>query len=128
MDRNPSLQHLYIINCCSIESFPHRYPPTALKVLYIQYCKKLEFLPPAKGKHQFALESLCIGSSCDSMLVLPLHFFPNLRSLSVWKCANLKSLTMTQATQEKLTFLEALEIRDCPKLVSFPKAGLPTPT
>ena len=34
---------------------------------------------------------------------------------------------MPEEIQESPTSLEALEIRDCPKLVSFPKGGLPTP-
>ena len=127
MDGNPSLQNLYIINCYSLKSFPQGHPLTALKILYIQNCKKLEFLTAAKREDQFAFEHLCIGSSCDSMIVLPLHLFRNLRSLSIWNCANLESLTITEGIQEKLTFLEALEIRDCPKLVSFPKGGFPTP-
>uniref|UniRef100_A0A2N9FP73 NB-ARC domain-containing protein n=1 Tax=Fagus sylvatica TaxID=28930 RepID=A0A2N9FP73_FAGSY len=127
MDRNPLLQHLYFINCGSFKSFPRGHPPAALKFLYIQNCKKLEFLPPTKRMHQFALEHLCIGSSCDSLKFLPLDFFPELRSLSIWDCANLHSLSVTDGIQKDLTCLEALEIRDCPNLVSFPNGGLPTP-
>ncbi|KAK4592063.1 hypothetical protein RGQ29_016520 [Quercus rubra] len=128
MTRNPFLQHLYIINCCSFKSFPRSHPPTALKSLYIQNCKQLEFLLPAKRTHQFALlEHLCIGSSCDSMNFFPLDFFPKLKSLSIWACANLHSLSVSVGIQKDLTSLEALEIRDCPNLVSFPKGGLHTP-
>ena len=128
MDSNTSLQHLYIINCCSLKSFPEGHPPTALKVLYIQNCKKLEFLPHVEKMHHYALlERLCLGSSCDSLEILPLDIFPMLRSLSIWDCPNLESLTMPKGIPKNLTSLEALEIRDCPKLVSFPKGGLPTP-
>ncbi|KAL0007030.1 hypothetical protein SO802_008532 [Lithocarpus litseifolius] len=96
MDRNRSLQHLYIINCCSLESIPQGHLPTILKILYIQNCKKLEFLPLVERTKEFKLERLCIGSSCDSMISLPLQLFPRLRSLSIWNCANLESLSMPE--------------------------------
>ena len=128
MENNPFLQHLYVIDCNSLKSFPRNYPTIALKVLYIQNCKRLNFLPPASKTHQYALlEHLCIGSSCDPLRSFPLDFFPKITSLSIWDCANLESLTMPEGIQKNLTSLEALEIRDCPKLVSFPKGGLPTP-
>ena len=127
MGRNCSLQHLYIINCCSLESIPQRHLHTVLKILYIQHCKKFEFLPCVEMTQEFKLERLCIGSSCDSMIHLPLQLFPSLRSLSIWNCANLESLSMPEESQAKLTSLDALEIKDCPKLVSFPEGGLPTP-
>ena len=128
MTRNPFLQHLYIINCCSLKSFPGGHPLTALKMLYIQNCKKLEFQLSAKSTHQFALlEHLCLGSSCDSLIFLPLDFFLELRFLSIWDCANLQSLSMPEGIEKDLTYLEALEIRDCPNLVSFPKGGLHAP-
>nr|POE64028.1 putative disease resistance protein [Quercus suber] len=128
MTRNPFLQHLYIINCCSLKSFPGGHPLTALKMLYIQNCKKLEFQLSAKSTHQFALlEHLCIGSSCDSLIFLPLDFFLELRFLSIWDCANLQSLSMPEGIEKDLTYLEALEIRDCPNLSSFPKGGLRAP-
>ncbi|XP_050283524.1 putative disease resistance RPP13-like protein 1 isoform X1 [Quercus robur] len=123
----PILQHIYIINCCSLKSFPGGCPPSAMRSLYIQNCKKLEFLPPAEMMHQYAgLQHLCIGSSCDSMISFPLGFFSNLRSLSIWDCGNLESLSMPEGIQKDLRALEALEIRACPKLVSFP-GELPAP-
>ena len=128
MDNKPSLQHLYIFDCYSLKSFPEKNPTIALKVLYIQNCKRLDFLPPASKTNQYALlEHLCLGSSCDPLISLPLGFFPKLKSLSIWDCANLESLTMPEGIQKDLTSLEALEIRDCQKLVSFPEGGLPAP-
>ncbi|KAK4590312.1 hypothetical protein RGQ29_020743 [Quercus rubra] len=122
------LQHLYIINCCSLKSLPEEHPLTSLKLLYIQNCKKLELSLPAKKKYQYALlEHLCIGSSCDSLKSLRLYLFPKLRCLSIWDCKNLESLSMSNRNQKDLTSLEALEIRDCPNLEYFPKGGLPTP-
>nr|POF27467.1 putative disease resistance protein [Quercus suber] len=83
MDRISSLQHLYIINFCSLKSF-QGHPPASLKSLYIQNCKEFKFLPPAEKTDQYEeLEYLCIGNSCDSLISLPLSFFPNLRTLSI---------------------------------------------
>ncbi|KAF3945678.1 hypothetical protein CMV_027967 [Castanea mollissima] len=125
---NPPIQHLYIISCCSLKFFSGGSPPTALKFLYIQNCKKLKFLPLAEKTHHYALlEHLCIGSSCDSVVFLPLDLFPKLKILSIWDCANLESFSMPGRIQKDLTSLEALEIRDCPNLLSFPKGGLLTP-
>ncbi|KAL4600848.1 hypothetical protein ACB092_11G229300 [Castanea dentata] len=125
---NPPIQHLYIISCCSLKFFSGGSPPTALKFLYIQNCKKLKFLPLAEKTHHYALlEHLCIGSSCDSLVFLPLDLFPKLKILSIWDCANLESFSTPGRIQKDLTSLEALEIRDCPNLLSFPKGGLLTP-
>ncbi|XP_050283529.1 putative disease resistance protein At3g14460 isoform X2 [Quercus robur] len=128
MVSNPPIQHLYIISCCSLKSFSGGSPPTALKFLYIQNCKKLKFLPLAEKTHHYALlEHLCIGSSCDSLVFLPLDLFPKLKILSIWDCANLESFSMPGRIQKDLTSLEVLEIRDCPNLLSFPRGGLLTP-
>uniref|UniRef100_A0A2N9FCX9 NB-ARC domain-containing protein n=1 Tax=Fagus sylvatica TaxID=28930 RepID=A0A2N9FCX9_FAGSY len=109
------LDSLKIEGCDSLELIPE------------QNCKELEFLPLAEKTDQYAcLQHLCIGSSCDSLKSLPLDFFPKLRNLSIWDCANLESLSMTEGIQKNLMSLEALEIRDCPKLVSLSKGGLPT--
>ena len=124
-----SLQHFYIINCRSLKSFPEDYPPTDLKTLYIHNCKKLEFIKPAEKRDRYAfLENLCIGNSCDSLTSLSLYLFPKLRCLSIWDCANLESLSKPEGIQEHLTSLEALEIRDCPSLVYFPKEDCLPPT
>ncbi|XP_050283511.1 putative disease resistance protein At3g14460 isoform X3 [Quercus robur] len=123
--KNPSLQHLYIINCCSLESF--FYEGMALKILYIRNCKKLYFPLTNENIQLDKLEDLSVGSSCDSLTDLSLHLFPELRSLSIWDCAKLQKLSMPEKSQIELTSLEALEIRDCPNLEYFPTGGLPTP-
>ena len=122
---NHSLQHLYIINCCSLKTFS--YEGMALKILYIRNCKKLYFPLANKNKQLDKLEDLSVGSSCDSLTDLSLHLFPELRSLSIWDCAKLQKLSMPEKSQIELTSLEALEIRDCPNLECFPTGGLPTP-
>ena len=127
MDRISSLQHFYIINCCSLKSF-RGHSLASLKSLYIQNCRGFKFFPPAEKTDRYEeLEYLCIGNSCYFLISLPLSFVPNFRTLSIWDCANLESFSMPKEIQESPMSLEALEIRDCPKLVSFPKGGLPTP-
>ena len=91
---NPSLQYLYIINCCSLKSF--FYKGMALKILYIRKCKKLYFPLTNENIQLDKLEDLSVGSSCDSLTDLSLHLFPELRSLSIWDCAKLQKLSMPE--------------------------------
>nr|XP_023890050.1 putative disease resistance protein At3g14460 [Quercus suber]POE64030.1 putative disease resistance protein [Quercus suber] len=99
----------------------------SLKILYIRNCKKLDFPLANENVHLDELEDLSVGSSCDSLTDLSLHLFPKLRRLSIWDCAKLQKLSLPEKIQIELTSLEALEIRDCPKLEYFPTGGLPTP-
>ncbi|KAK1553339.1 hypothetical protein Q3G72_033122 [Acer saccharum] len=118
------LRNLIIINCCYLESFHGGHPPTALEILCIQNCRKLEFISPARTKFKNSLlQYLCIQSSCDSLMFLPLDSFPKLEILTIWDCANLSFIL----TAKDHMSLQKLQIRDCPKLISFPKGGLRTP-
>ena len=108
MDRISSLQHFYIINCCSLKSF-RGHSLASLKSIYIQNCRGFKFFPPIEKTDRYEeLEYFCIGNSCDFLISLPLSFFPNLRTLSIWDCANLESLSMPEEIQESPTSLEAL--------------------
>ncbi|TXG55943.1 hypothetical protein EZV62_017256 [Acer yangbiense] len=121
---SPHLQHLYIIDCCYLELFRGGHLPVALKSLYIRNCRKLDFLSLEETMPEHALlEHLCMGSSCDSLRCFPLTFFPKLRSLSIWDSANFDSISITKNHMS----LHAIEIRDCHKLLYFPKGGLLTP-
>ncbi|KAK1552661.1 hypothetical protein Q3G72_021142 [Acer saccharum] len=121
---SPHLQHLYIIDCCYLELFQGGHLPVALKSLYIRNCRKLDFLSLQETMPEHALlEHLCMGSSCDSLRCFPLTFFPKLRSLSIWDSANFDSISITKNHMS----LHAIEIRDCHKLLYFPKGGLLTP-
>ncbi|XP_022747660.1 putative disease resistance RPP13-like protein 1 [Durio zibethinus] len=112
-----SLQHLYIIDCIPLKIFPLS---PSLKTLYIHNCKSLEFPQPNKVMNQdVLLEDLCLGSSCDSLEIFPLNYFPKLKALSLWDCRNLECLSIKKELQTELTSLDALEIKDCPKLRSF---------
>ncbi|XVF00315.1 hypothetical protein REPUB_Repub03eG0274100 [Reevesia pubescens] len=112
-----SLQHLYIIDCIPLKIFPLS---PSLKTIYIHNCKSIEFPRPNKVMNQDAqLEDLCLGSSCDSLKIFPLNYFPKLKSLSLWDCRNLEYLSIEKELQNELTPLDALEIKDCPNLRSF---------
>ncbi|KAK1552760.1 hypothetical protein Q3G72_023078 [Acer saccharum] len=112
---NIHLQQLYIIDCCFLESFSVDHLPTTLKSLYIRNCRKLKFPSPSEKKQHALLEHLCIGSSCDSLSSFHLSLFPGLRSLAIWDCVNFSSISISENHKS----LDALEIRDCPELLSF---------
>ncbi|XP_057453225.1 putative disease resistance protein At3g14460 [Lotus japonicus] len=53
--------------------------------------------------------------------------FPQLKVLCIWDCPNLLSFNFSEGFSGNLESLESLEIKDCPRLKSFPDEGLPTP-
>ncbi|XP_027366583.1 putative disease resistance RPP13-like protein 1 [Abrus precatorius] len=122
----PSLTLLLIRDCkallCSIPKAP------ALRVLNIQNCENLEFPVHAPWYHQ-SLTSLFLHGSCDSLMLLPLDLFPNLKSLDIWGCKNLEALTVSasNATPPNFKSLHSIWIRHCPKFTSFPKGGFAAP-
>ncbi|EOY20017.1 LRR and NB-ARC domains-containing disease resistance protein, putative [Theobroma cacao] len=122
--KDRSFEELYIIDCISFKTFPQGHLTTSLKTLYIRNCRNLEF-PQPKILNQFIiLEDLCLGSSCDHLKSFPLNSLPNLKTLSLWDCKNLVSLSIEKELQNDIKSLDALEIRDCPNLTTFPKEGL----
>ncbi|KAL6567783.1 hypothetical protein OROGR_001451 [Orobanche gracilis] len=124
----PSLTLLVIRDCkrllCSLPKSP------TLWVLNIQNCEKLQFPVLETWYHQ-SLTSLFLLDSCDSLMLLPLDLFPNLKSLDIWRCKNLEALTVStsdsDATPPKFKSLHSLCIRHCPKFLSFPKGGFAAP-
>jgi len=56
-----------------------------------------------------------------------LDLFPKLNTLSIFNCPDLESLCAHERPLNVLTSLHCLIIKGCPKLVSFPKGGLPAP-
>ncbi|KAL6571108.1 hypothetical protein OROGR_000670 [Orobanche gracilis] len=123
-----TLKELYLIDCCSFKSFPQHGFLISLRTLYVSNCPKLEFFSSSEFIHKFQfLAHLTIGSSCDSLTVFTLDFFPKLKYLSLWNCFNLVSFKISEEFTGNLTSFKSLEIRDCPNLKSFPIGGLPTP-
>ena len=116
------LQSLTLQNCLSAISFPSDRLPASLKTLDICGLKKLKF--PMQHKHEL-LESLSIKNSCDSVMSLPLATFPNLSTLEIKDCENMKSLLVSGS--ESLKSLNYFHISYCPNFVSFPREGLSAP-
>ncbi|XP_021834548.1 putative disease resistance protein At3g14460 [Prunus avium] len=123
------LQSLSLWNCPTLSSFPEDGLPTSLTSLYIESCRRLEFLPHEMLAKLTSLHCLSICNSCDSMRSFPLGIFPKLTTLMIGNCENLESLCLIEeeGAVENLNHLNELDISGCPNLVCFPQGGLPTP-
>lgn len=123
----PSLT-LFVIRDCEqlISSLPTA--SSAMRVINIDNCGNLKFPTRVNQRHE-SLTSLYLHNSCDSLELLPLDFFPNLKSLDISSCKNLKALTVTENVTPPpiLTSLHSLSISNCPKLASFPTEGFLAP-
>ncbi|XP_061981095.1 putative disease resistance RPP13-like protein 1 [Populus nigra] len=62
-----------------------------------------------------------------SLKCISLDLFPKLNSLSIGSCPDLESLWAHERPLNDLPSLHSLKIWECPKLVPFPKRGLPAP-
>ncbi|XLU77406.1 hypothetical protein S245_000827, partial [Arachis hypogaea] len=116
-----SLQQLSLYHIPFLMSFPNNGLPKALKTLSIEYCESLEF-PTHEFLHSCkALEDLYISSSCCSLTSFPLGSLPVLKSLKLWGCKKLKSISILEeaAAIQSLMFLEHLEVYGCPELESI---------
>ncbi|CAK8531314.1 unnamed protein product [Lathyrus sativus] len=117
-----SLQILDISDCSSAISFPGDCLPLSLKTLSIRNSSNLKF-PKQNHQHE-SLQSLRIDGSCDSLTTLPLDILPNLIYLRIYNCRNIECLSASKI----LPNLIDIDIRDCPKFVSFPREGLSAPS
>lgn len=85
--------------------------------IYICICRKLEFPSSVETLHQNPLlDHLFLDRSCDSLkmfITRPIPKSPNLDSVSI--------------TKDHMS-LAILDIKQCPKIVSFPERGLPLAT
>ncbi|KAJ6424725.1 hypothetical protein OIU84_025483 [Salix udensis] len=141
-------EHLEIIGCPSLKSFPDGKLPTRLKTLKIWDCSQLKPLSEEMLHDDMSLQYLAI-SDCEVLSSFPeclssfMHLteinlsncsalkriFPgvglpltNLRTLTIYNCENLKSLPNEM---QKLTSLQELTICSCPALESFPNGDMP---
>lgn len=121
-----SLTNLTMRYCKQLESSLPRAP--SMHLFHIDNCWKLEFLEQLNGFHQ-SLESLEIHNCC--LKSFPLDLFPKLKSLVIWSCENLESLTTSEShgdgQLQHLNSLQSICIWRCPNFVTFPEGGLPTP-
>ncbi|MED6199973.1 hypothetical protein PIB30_080860 [Stylosanthes scabra] len=124
-----SLQELYIYAIPSLTTFPNNGLPKMLKTLSLKDCKSLEFPTLDFLRGCKALEDLTIRSSCCSMTSFPLGSLPMLKRLQLWKCKNLKSISIFEeaAASQSLMFLEYLSIDECHELESISLLNLSTP-
>ncbi|KAK4592064.1 hypothetical protein RGQ29_016521 [Quercus rubra] len=125
MDNNNCLEELDISDCPSLTLLPSSGIADTLKSLGVKNCGKLLF----PMHHRYAsLESVCIRSSCDSLVSFPLDLFPKMNHLDIHGCHNLRSLSVSnQGPLQYLKSLRSLEISNCSNFVSFPEEGLPAP-
>ncbi|KAL4600857.1 hypothetical protein ACB092_11G230100 [Castanea dentata] len=102
MDNNNCLEELHISDCPSLMLLPSSCIADTLKSLGVKNCGKLLF---PMHHHYASLESVCIRSSCDSLMNhLDIHGCQNLRSLSV----------SNQGPLQYLKSLRSLEIKGLP--------------
>ncbi|KAJ6424728.1 hypothetical protein OIU84_025486 [Salix udensis] len=116
-------EHLEIIGCPSLKSFPDGKLPTRLKTLKIWDCSQLKPLKEEMLHDDMSLQYLAI-SHCEALSSFPEcpSSFANLRTLTIYNCKNLKSLPNEM---QKLTSLQELTICSCPALESFPNGDMP---
>ncbi|XP_037494147.1 putative disease resistance protein At3g14460 [Jatropha curcas] len=130
MQNLTSLQRLQMCNCGGLVSFPDGGLPPKLGRLTISNCKNLKQpISEWRLKTLASLTCLTIAGPCPST---DMDSFPDekgpllpssLTSLQIGDFKNLKSISRGI---HHLTSLDALVIRNCPKLQSFPKEGLPS--
>nr|XP_012568623.1 putative disease resistance protein At3g14460 [Cicer arietinum]XP_012568624.1 putative disease resistance protein At3g14460 [Cicer arietinum]XP_012568625.1 putative disease resistance protein At3g14460 [Cicer arietinum]XP_027187801.1 putative disease resistance protein At3g14460 [Cicer arietinum]XP_027187802.1 putative disease resistance protein At3g14460 [Cicer arietinum]XP_027187803.1 putative disease resistance protein At3g14460 [Cicer arietinum] len=120
--QHESLQWLYIDSSCdSLTIFPLETFPN-LGSLHIHKCENLEFLSASKTLQN--LNELFI-TKCPKLVSFARDGLaaPNLRSLVVCRCVNLKSLPCHANTL--LPNLEMVRIWDCPEMETFCEGGMP---
>lgn len=90
IDRSTNLFELFIIDCSFLEYLTDASCPTSVRTLYVNKCRKPEFLLSLEKMQNFKfLEHLLIRSSCDSLKSFPMNLFPKLKILCIWDCPNL---------------------------------------
>ncbi|KAL4394892.1 hypothetical protein AHAS_Ahas02G0197400 [Arachis hypogaea] len=121
------LQSLSITNCCSATSFLVGSMPSSLQHLVINGCPYIE-LPVLQQQHE-SLQSISISNSCHSLTSFPLASFPNLTTLRISSCINLRSLLASDPTSASTSAssLHSLTIESCPSLGSFPTLEMVAP-
>ncbi|KAJ6934579.1 disease resistance protein [Populus alba x Populus x berolinensis] len=118
----PRLTSLKIEGCEQLATPLPRIP--RLLSLEVSGCHSLESLPGEIV--QMDLEEITI-KGCASLKCVALDLLPKLKSLYIFDCPDLESLCAHERPLNDLTSLHSLKINKCPKLVSFPKGGLPAP-
>jgi len=120
----PRVTRLTISGCEQLATPLPRFP--RLHSLSVSGFHSLESLPEQMGFSPSDIGQIEINGWA-SLKCIPLDLFPNLNILSVSNCPDLESLCAHERPLIDLNSLHSLIIWGCPKLVSFPKGGLPAP-
>ncbi|KAJ9687397.1 hypothetical protein PVL29_016047 [Vitis rotundifolia] len=120
LQSNTCLRKLRIRNCSFSRPLCRVCLPITMKSLYIEECKKLEFLLPEFIKcHLPSLAYFGIFSgTCNSLSSFPLSNFPSLTYLDICDLKGLESLSISISEGDVIS-LHGLDIRRCPNLVSI---------
>ncbi|XP_058721667.1 putative disease resistance RPP13-like protein 1 [Vicia villosa] len=123
-----SLQKLTLSRIPSLTSFPRDGLPKTLRSLSILSCENLDFFSHESFHNYSSLEDLQILDSCNSMTSFTLGSLPVLKSLSIFDCKHLKSISIAEdASEANLVFLGSIYVRDCRELESVSLSRLPIP-
>ncbi|XP_058721528.1 putative disease resistance RPP13-like protein 1 [Vicia villosa] len=123
-----SLQKLTLYRIPSLTSFPRDGLPKTLQSLYIISCENLEFFSHESFHNYSSLEELRISGSCNSMTSFTLGSLPVLKSLVIENCEHLKSISIAEdASEPNLVFLRTITIWSCDELESVSLNRLPIP-
>ncbi|RVX04619.1 putative disease resistance RPP13-like protein 1 [Vitis vinifera] len=120
LQSNTCLRKLRISNCSFSRPLCRVCLPITMKSLYIEECKKLEFLLleflkcPLPSLAYLAI----IRSTCNSLSSFPLGNFPSLTYLKIYDLKGLESLSISISDGDVTSF-DWLRIRGCPNLVSI---------
>ncbi|KAJ6683192.1 hypothetical protein OIU74_021283 [Salix koriyanagi] len=101
--------------------------PSGMHSLEVDRCYSTDSIPKEMeqiGCFLTTLEEIEM-ENCDSLKCFQLELFPRMKILRISKCSNLEYICEHEGPLEDLTSLHSLKIWECPKLVSFPKGGLP---
>ncbi|QHO22403.1 Putative disease resistance RPP13-like protein [Arachis hypogaea] len=115
------LQEIRISWCSSVVSLGDNCLPKSLLKLQMYRCGQIELL---QKQQKYDLVDLQILESCDSLTSLSLDAFPNLKVISITRCSNLESVSMSEPPHATL---QSLTIYECPEFVSFAGEGLDAP-
>jgi len=120
----PRVTRLTISGCEQLATPLPRFP--RLHSLSVSGFHSLESLPEQMGFSPSDIGQIEINGWA-SLKCIPLDLFPNLNTLSISNCPDVQSLCEHEKPLIDLNSLHSLIIWGCPKLVSFPKGGLPAP-
>jgi Leucine-rich repeat (LRR) protein len=131
----PLLQDLCIGYCPNLtKALPSHHLQLVTRLLRLDYVNvsgfhSLESLPEKIDQMGCSPSDLreITTNSCAALKCVALDLLPKLNSLSISDCPDLESLCAHERPLNDLTSLRVLYIHGCPKLVSFPKGGLPAP-